>query len=267
MNRGLKVLSGLVCLFVIGLPAFSQPSSRSSETVLMDTFDAANEQNYLYNGEGRSWDWAVNASRYIYKNEDENEVYPKWGYYEGIPNSLRQLLKGNGAEHKVLGVKTRFNRKGDNWFEVYPTNDDKPYEIPFIGNVSTIDFWVWGANYNYTLEVLVRDAMGRIHVLQCGRLNFNGWRNIIVNVPGYIQQHSKMRSGPENLTFVGFRVRSDPEEFVDNYVIFFDQLKYTTNSLSYIYDGYELNDVDFSDAKQASSSDDDGVQTVGDDAK
>ena len=279
MKRRLKVFASLVCLFVIGLPAFSQPSSRSSETVIMDTFDAANGQEYLYNGESLNWDWGVNASRFV------ADGFPLWNYYEGIPNSLKQLLKGNGAEHKVFGVRTSFNRKGDNWFEVYPTKDGEPFEIPFIGDVRTIDFWVWGANYNYSLEVLVRDATGRIHVLQCGYLTFKGWKNIIVNVPGRIQQHSHMRSGPENLTFVGFRVRTDAEEFVDDYVIFFDQMKYTTNSLAYIYDGYELKEIDFSDAqgggnsqsgqkksnksgtKKSSSSSGDDVEYVGDDAK
>ena len=130
----------------------------------------------------------------------------------------------------------------------------KPFEIPFIGDVSTIDFWVWGANYKYYLEVMVRDATGRVHVLQAGTLAFNGWKNIIINIPGWIQQHSHLRSGPENLTFVGFRVRTDAEEYVDDFVIFFDHMKYTSNSLSFIYDGYELNDVDFGEASKSSSS-------------
>ena len=100
-------------------------------------------------------------------------------------------------------------------------------------------------NYNYYLEVMVRDALGVVHVLPAGSLAFNGWKNIIVNIPGYIQQHSHLRSGPANMTFVGFRIRSDAEEYVDNYVLFVDQIKYTSNSLSYIFDGYELKDVDF----------------------
>ena len=61
-----------------------------------------------------------------------------------------------------------------------------------------------------------------------------------------------MRSGPANLTFVGFRVRSDAEEYVDDYVIFFDQIKYTSNSLSFIFDGYELKDVEFDDGNDNS---------------
>lgn len=241
MKRGLKVFVGLACLFVIGLPAFAQPSSKSIETFVMDSFDSADGQNYMYNGKALSWDWAVNSSRFI------AEGYPKTGYYEGIPNSLKQLLKGQDQEHKVFGVKTAFNRKGDNWFEVYPTVDGKPYEVPFVGNVSTMDFWIWGSNYNYYLEVLVRDATGRTHVLPAGSLAFSGWRNIIINIPGWLQQKSHLRSGPDTMTFVGFRIRSDADEYVDNFVVFFDQLKYTSNSLSFIYDGYELNDVTFDD--------------------
>ena len=106
---------------------------------------------------------------------------------------------------------------------------------------------------------MVRDAYGRVNVLQAGTLAFNGWRNIIVNIPGWISQHSHLRSGPETMTFIGFRIRSDAAEYVDNYVIFFDQIKYTSNSLAYIYDGYELKDVDFGDGEG-----DDGVQSVGD---
>lgn len=239
MKRGLKVFVGLACLFVIGLPAFAQPSSKSIETFVMDSFDGADTQDYMYDGKALNWDWGVNASRFI------AEGYPKTGYYEGIPNSLKQLLKGQDKEHKVFGVKTAFNRKGDNWFEVYPTVDGKPFEIPFVGNVSSLDFWVWGANYNYYLEVLLRDANGQTHVLQAGSLAFKGWRNIVVNIPGWLQQQSHLRSGPTSMNFIGFRIRTDAEEYVDDFVVFFDQMKYTSNSLSFIYDGYEMKEITF----------------------
>ena len=246
MKRGLKVFVGLASLFVIGLPLFAQPSSRSIETFVMDDFDSAGEQNYLYDGKAYSWDWAINSSRFV------AEGYPKQNYFNGAPNSLRQLLKGTDKELKVLGIQTAFNRKGDNWFEVYPTKDDKAYEIPFTGIVSTIDFWVWGSNYNYYIELLVRDASGTVRVLPAGSLAFHGWRNIIINIPSWIQQQSHLRSGPTSMSFVGFRIRSDAEEYVDDFMIFFDQLKYTSNSLSFIYDGYELKDV-FADSESEGS--------------
>ena len=242
MKRELKVLVGLACLFVIGLPVFAQPNSKSIETFVMDDFDSAGSQNYMYNGKQYSWDWEVGSSRFI------ADGYPKTGYFEGVPNSLKQLHKGEDKEFKVYGVKTAFKRKGDNWFEVYPTADDKPFEIPFVGIVSQMDFWIWGSGYNYYLEVMVRDALGTVKVLPAGSLAFHGWKNIVINIPGWIQQSSHLRSGPENLTFVGFRIRTDAEEYVDNFVIYFDQIKYTSNSLSLIYDGYELNEVDFGES-------------------
>ncbi|MFA6856288.1 MAG: flagellar filament outer layer protein FlaA [Treponema sp.] len=230
MKKGLVVFLNLALLSLLCMPAFSQPSSRSVETFVMDNFDKE---------DGHEWTWTVNASRFI------AEGYPKSGYFNGIPESLKPLRKAEDGEPKVFGVKTAFNRKGDNWFEIYPVKDSKPYEIPFIGTVTQLDFWVWGANYMYYLEVMVRDVDGRVHVLPVTNLAFNGWRNVVVNIPGWLNQHSKLRSGRSAMTFVGFRVRTDPEEFVDDFMIYFDQLKYTTNSLAEMFDGYELKDTDF----------------------
>lgn len=234
MKKGLKVFVNLALLFVLCIPAFSQPSSKSQEIFLIDNFDAETE-----------WSWTVNASRFV------AEGYPKISYFNGVPNSLKVLTKSD-VEPKVLGVKVAYNRKGDNWMEIFPVKDGQNYEIPLIGNVQQIDFWAWGANYLYYLEVLIRDADGRVHVLPAGNMRFNGWKNMIVSIPGWINQHSRLRSGPENLSFVGFRVRSDAAEYVDDYTIYFDNVKYMTNSLSYIYDGYELKDSDFSNAEQGS---------------
>lgn len=249
MKRGLRVFVGLACFFVMGLPVFSQPSTKSIATVNLDDFDNVGAQDYLYDGEKWSWDWASAASRFIM------EGYPRLDYFEGIPNPLAQLKRGLDGERKVLGVKVAFKRKGDNWFEVYPVKDDKPFEPMFTGTVNTLDFWVWGANYNYNLEVLVRDARGVVHVLKAANLYYSGWKNIIVKIPGWMEQHSKLRSGPANMTFVGFRIRAAAEEFVDDFTVFFDEIKYTTNSLSDIYDGYELRRVDFGDSEDSENSD------------
>ena len=239
MKKGLVVFLNLALLSLLCVPVFSQPSSRSVETFVLDNFDKE---------DGHEWTWKVNASRFI------AEGYPKMGYFDGIPNSLKLLRTEKDGDPKVLGIKTAFNRKGDNWFELYPVKDDKPYELPFVGTVSQVDFWIWGANYMYYLEIMVRDADGRVHVLPAGNLAFNGWRNVVVNIPGWIRQHSRLRSGPADMTFVGFRVRSDADEYVDSFMIYIDQLKYTTNSLSNVFDGYELKDTDFGDSKESSGS-------------
>ena len=237
MKKGVVLFGSLILAFAFCLPAVAQPSAKAVETIVIDNFDTDQE-----------WSWNVKTSRFI------TDGYPLIKTFEGIPNSLRPYHKDSDPTAMVLGVKTKFNRKGDNWFEVYPVKGDEQYEIPFVGTVTQIDFWIWGANYNYKLELLVRDADGRVHILKAGSLAFQGWRNVVVNVPGYIRQHSRLRSGRTDMSFVGFRIRTDANEAVDDYVVYFDQLKYTTNTLSNVYDGYDLRNADFGDVDGSSDS-------------
>ena len=234
MKKGFVVFMQLALIFVIGAPVFSQPSEKSVETTLIDNFDTPDQME---------WTWSVQASRFI------ADGYPVLKYSKGISHSLRPFVKEGDPEPQVLGVKVAYNRKGDNWFEVYPKDKNgNAYEIPFRGTVSQIDFWVWGANYNYTLELLVRDANGVVRKIEAGTLGFDGWKNIVLNVPGWIPQHSRFRNGRKVLTFVGFRVRSAPSEAVDNFVIYFDQLKFTSSTVAGVYDGYELSEADFGES-------------------
>ena len=236
MKKGLILFASFALLLTVGIPAFSQAPSRSVETVMIDDFDGTND--------AVTWTWNVQASRFVTEN------YPIINTFEAMPNSLKAVTNPEDT-HKVIGVNTKFDRKGDNWIEIYPEKDGKPYEIPFRGNVKTLDFWVWGAHYLYFLDVLVRDADGRIHIIHAGNLAFDGWRNIIVDIPTYIRQHSRLRSGPEQMTFVAFRITTDPAEYVDDYVVYFDHFKYSTGALAYIFDGYELQKADFGDDETA----------------
>ncbi len=230
MKKGVVILGSLIAL-AFCVPAVAQPSTRAVETIVIDNFDTPDNME---------WTWDVQASRFITKG------YPVIKSFEAMPNSLTPYHKEGDPSAQVLGVKVAYDRKGDNWFEVFPKDaSGNVHEIPFIGTVTQVDFWVWGANYNYTLELLVRDSDGCVRTLDCGSLMFQGWRNIVINIPGWLKQHSRFRNGRTNLTFVGFRVRSAANEAVDNYMIYFDQLKYTTNTLSNIYDGYNLRNSDF----------------------
>jgi len=237
---------GLVCVslvlaFCFCLPLAAQPSSKSVETILIDNFDVP---------EDKEWSWAVQASKLVYVDEEKNEVYPKMAYVPAIPHSLELYRVEGDPEAKVLGAQVKFRRRDNNWFEIYPQKKDEsgemqPYEIPFKGIITQIDFWVWGANYQYYLDVLVRDTNGRVHALNAATMNFNGWKNVVAKIPAWIPQRSRLRSSDNQMTFVGFRVRTDPKEYVDDFVIYFDQLRYTTNTLANVFDGFYLKHIDF----------------------
>ncbi|GMO41532.1 MAG: flagellar filament outer layer protein FlaA [Treponemataceae bacterium] len=253
MKQGIVISISLVLVFLVCVPLAAQPSTRSIETIVIDSFDNETLNVSKPVSGDKTADtakvqvkWTSGASKFV------EEGFPQVKYVDGIPNALRAVRDPEAPAPKVLGVEVAFQRKGDNWFEVYPapsegsegTGGRANTEIPLTGTVKQLDFWVWGGNYRYTLEVLVRDANGGVHILPAGNLAFYGWKNVVINIPTWIPQKSRLRSGPESMNFVGFRVRSDPTEAVDNFVIYFDQLKYSTSVLSNIFDGYELRKFD-----------------------
>lgn len=239
MKKGVVVFASLALLLACSGPAFAQFSTKAVETRVIDTFDNAGEHE---------WTWNVVTSNGI------AEGYPKIDYFDGQPNTLRVMNENPDEQHKVLGVKVSYKRKGENWFEVYPMKDGEAYEIPLVGQVTMLDFWMWGANYKYFIDVLIRDTAGRVYSMPAGSLFFNGWKNVIIDIPTSITQSTRMRSGPTCLKFVGFRVHTDPNEWVDDFSIFFDQLKFTTNIMKNIYDGYDLRDADFGESEGSAGS-------------
>ena len=245
MKKGGIICICLLLAFMCCVPLVAQPSSKSVETMLIDNFDTADEMD---------WTWEVQASKFIHVGETDEDTYPKMGYVEAIPNSLRAYRTAEDGTPYVLGVQVSYDRKGDNWFEIFPVSNEtgENYEIPLLGQVSQIDFWVWGSDYNYYLELLVRDADSVVHILPATMLNFEGWKNVVVQIPTAIRQQSRLRSGPENMSFIGFRVRTTPSEFVDDFVIYLDQFRYTTNTMNFVYDGFELRKPNFE--SQSSSS-------------
>jgi hypothetical protein len=254
MKQGIVISISLVLVFLVCAPLAAQPSSRSIETIVIDDFDVETLNVSKPVSGDKTADtakvqvkWTAGGSKFL------EEGFPRVQYADGIPNALRAVREPEQPAPKVLGVEVSFQRKGDNWFEVYPvpseegaegTNGRSNVEIPLKGTVKQLDFWVWGGNYRYTLEVLVRDANGSVHIIPAGNLAFNGWKNVVINIPSWIAQKSRFRSGPESMNFVGFRVRSDPTEAVDNFVVYFDNLKYSTSVLANIFDGYELRKFD-----------------------
>ncbi len=234
----------LLVLSCTCLPLTAQANPYSVETIVIDDFDVAGAVDFA---------WGIRASESIYENESTGEAYPKMVTVPGIPNPLKAYRKADAPEAMVLGIQTKFDRKGNNWFELYPQKQDEngelvPYEVSLQGNVAFFDFWVWGAKYMYYLDVLIRDADGAVHVLPAGNLAFAGWKNLVINIPTSIRQESRLNSGPKTLSFLGFRVRTDPNEYVDDFKIYFDQVRYNTHALDNIYDGYDLGSVDFDTA-------------------
>jgi hypothetical protein len=73
-----------------------------------------------------------------------------------------------------------------------------------------------------------------------GNINFLGWKNLRVMIPANIPQTKKSIPSIAPLTFVKFRVWTQPTARVDNFYIYFDHLKVLTDTFESLYDGDEL---------------------------
>lgn len=187
--------------------------------------------------------WVATASKFATKSD--TETFPKVSYISAWPAAVFGANR-EGKDLKALGVWGRFDRKGYNWIDLYPVKKDddakEPVEIPIPGRARMLDLWVWGANFNYYMEAYVRDYKGVVHMINMGDLSFEGWRNLRINIPASVPQSKRTLPKKQSLSLVKFRIWTRPSERVDNFQIYFDQLKVLTDTFESMFDGDELAD-------------------------
>ena len=228
-----------VCISVF--PAFANDRTVSWESRILESFNGDDDATYL---------WRSEASRFITRTDDT--TFPVLAYVEAWPVAVFGYNRGANAEPiRSLGINGRFDRQGFNWIDIYPVlsadPDAGPAEIPIPGQVRNFDMWVWGANLRYYIEIYVRDYRGVIHVLRLGDISYAGWKNLDVNVPNHILQTRRTLPSYAGLTFVKFRIWTQPIERVDNFYIYFKQLKVLTDMFSALFDGNDLANPDHVD--------------------
>jgi hypothetical protein len=184
--------------------------------------------------------WIVQGSKFATKEYPKAQVVRAW------PDSLF----GRNAEKKdlfALGINSEFDRKGYNYIEIIPAkkgSDGKlvPQGITLPGRVKTIDLWVWGSNFNYSLDVHLRDFEGVDRVLHAGSLMFAGWKNMRVTVTGNIPQSRRYLPAFQPLELTKLVIWTHPTEKVNEFYVFLDELKVLTDVGKTRFDGDELSD-------------------------
>ncbi|MCL2243250.1 MAG: flagellar filament outer layer protein FlaA [Treponema sp.] len=131
----------------------------------------------------------------------------------------------------VLGTRVDYLRRGHNSFTIYPARP-----IPIEGITKTLSMWVAGRNFNHDLYVIIQDFFGRNYEFFMGRLNFMGWKKLVVAIPpqsedgvsGVIQRnyHYNNQMG---IKIMGFRVVCNLAETYGSYYIYFDDLRAVTD--------------------------------------
>ncbi len=124
----------------------------------------------------------------------------------------------------ALGVKTEFFRRGDSYISIMPSRP-----IGIAGIVKTLSVWVVGRNFNHTLKAIFQDFSGKKFELTVGKLNFAGWKQLIVAIPPTVQQRDPHYGILSGLKFLGFAIDCDMMEAYGSYYIYFDDMRAVTD--------------------------------------
>jgi len=187
-----------------------------------------------------SGNWIVQGSKYATKDYPQMQVVRAWP----------EALYGRNRDNKPLyslGIHAKFDRKSYNYIEIIPAAKDSsgklvPQGIPIPGRVRSIDMWVWGANFNYTLDLHLRDYQGVDHVIHMGSLQFAGWKDLVATVSGAIPQSREYIPRFAGLELTKLVIWTSPEEKVDDYYFFLDEINCITDVFETKFDGDDLAD-------------------------
>jgi hypothetical protein len=226
MRRAGLVFGFFILMSVLlTLPVYADERTENLVSRILDDFDNPDQNK-----------WVIRGSKFV------TEGFPK----SASPTSWPSALYGSNSEgndYKVLGVNAKFDRKGYNYIELIPDVRNEKGEftgIPIPGRCKMIDLWAWGSNYDYYAEAHITDYRGITHVLPLGNLNYEGWRNLKVRIPNYIPQGRSYIPKMKQLSLAKIVVWTRPSEKVDNYYIYFDQIKVLTDIFISRFDGDEL---------------------------
>lgn len=190
-----------------------------------------------FNNDGETpYEWRIEASKFATRS-DEGE-FPRLTYVPSWPTSFHG--QNPQGELRSLGIWGRFDRRGHNWIDIYPVSDVDGQEVRGIqipGRVQALDMWVWGSNHRYDLEAYFRDYRGMVHIVRLGTINHAGWRNLRASIPNNIPQDKIYLPQLSALTFVKFRLWTQPTERVDNFFVYFNQFRILVDTFEMPFDG------------------------------
>lgn len=235
MRPGLRAFLGTVLAMALFFAAALVMGDEITQTITSRTIAT-------WDDPATAGNWIVQGSRYATQGFPQLQVVHAW------PEALYGR-KTEGKNLGVLGVHARFDRKSYNSIEIIPAKKDdagkfQPTSVPLPGRAQSIDAWVWGANYNYKLDVYIRDYQGIDHVLHMGSLLFAGWKHLSAPISGAIPQARNYIPRYAGLELTKIVIMTAPDEKVDDYYFFIDELNVLTDLSVTRFDGEDLADLE-----------------------
>lgn len=246
MKRGsmAPLILGLLFLFSASAVIGADEVTTRMETRVLESFDGEGVTLHVPHPdteeypEGTPVVWRVFGSKFV------TEGYPETTFADAYPQGLFGYNVETEEDLKCLGIHVQFNRRGYNAIEIVPGQiqngewEARTLDIP--GRASTLDFWVWGSNYDYYMEAHLKDPSGQVHVLNMGDLSYVGWKNLIVDIPRQIKQSQQYVPRYQGLSLSKLVIWTRPEEKVDDYYVYIDHIKVLSDMHESLFDGYNL---------------------------
>ena len=231
MKIGRLVGVGLMgAMLLLSTAVFAQQQATTNfQSYVIESFDDPEESP-----------WQVNGSKFV------SEGFPRVAWVPTWPEALYKE-QPEGVQLNSLGVQAAFDRFGYNFLEYIPVEENQdgemvPRGIPIPGRVRHMDMWVWGSNYDYYVEVHLRDWRGIVHVLKLGDIGYRGWRNLRISIPSWIPQDVIYVPQYKGLELVKIVLWTRPGEKVDGFYVYFDEIKVETDMFQEPFDGELLAD-------------------------
>jgi len=238
----------LLLLFLLSFGLYADDRTVSYESYIIENFDNDPSSN-----------WIIRGSDYT------TTGFPQMAKVNVWPQALYGKNR-EGKPYYAMGIRGSFERRGYNYIEVIPAkeatetddettiiktdeNGKKWVSNPIVmrGRAKSFDIWVWGASYNYYLEVHLEDYLGITYALPLGDLLYTGWKNLSTNIPPSIPQYGPHIPHIKPLKIVKLVIWTKPSEAVNDFYVYFDQIKLLTDLFESRYDGDELEEQDFLD--------------------
>ncbi len=259
--KRISLLISVLCLLFVNLNSFAAEYTSNVQSLVLEDFELTQDgkaktqwilipdrfgrQGNTDAGESmqelkwvKAWPEAYFGKEISGKNQGE--------FFYGQADTEDARKRYTDSSGTCIGMFLKFNRQGYNAVELYPLKEvDGKFQkspLPFKGKVRQVDFWIWGANYDYFVEMVLLDYRNVEHRLNVGSIKHIGWKNFVVQLPNYIPQSVSYIPSLKVLSFVKFIVWTNPDEKVSGAYIYMDHIKYLTDVYSDLYDGYQLGD-------------------------
>jgi TonB family protein len=152
-----------------------------------------------------------------------------WACSMSADEGIASLRYFDNAGGRALGLKVEFFRRSPSCVILSP-----PRPIFVDANCVMLSLRAFGSAYRHALSIIVLDYFGRSLSLPLGRLDFEGWKKMSVDVPSYdparrsgIVQDDRHYSRPAGLRIAGLKIDFDPEEARGPFFAYFDDIEAT----------------------------------------